>query len=231
MRAYKLHFIRHGLTQANLEGTYIGQTDLSLSNQGFNNLKDLRKKYSYPSAELVYTSPLKRCVQTAYQLYPEVEMKVVDELSEYNFGDFEGKNYKELMEIPIFLKWLENSKEVAPPNGENSQEFCMRILKGISKIFEHMVGNQIHSAAVVTHSGVITTLLTTIGLPRQEMDQSAVPDGTGFTVLLTPEMWQRSGCFEIFEAIPYRNFDIEDTYTDEQFAHDVMCNYDPEKES
>lgn len=231
MRTYKLHLIRHGLTQANLQGTYIGQTDVSLTKEGLENLSKLMKKYIYPNVDLVYTSPLKRCVQTAYQLFPQVEMKIVEQLSEYNFGEFEGKNYKELMQNEVFLEWLENSKEVAPPNGENSQEFCMRILTGISKIFEHMVSNEIHSAAVITHSGVITTLLATIGLPKQNIEQRIIPDGTGFTVLLTPEMWHRSGCFEIFEAIPYRNFEIEDTYTEEDFAHDVMCDYDPEKEA
>ena len=34
MKTYRIHFIRHGLTDGNLEGRYIGVTDIGLSDVG-----------------------------------------------------------------------------------------------------------------------------------------------------------------------------------------------------
>ena len=46
--------IRHGITKGNLEGRYIGTTDEPLY--------DNKIQKAYPDADLVVSSPLKRCV-------------------------------------------------------------------------------------------------------------------------------------------------------------------------
>ena len=103
MRTFKIHLIRHGLTEGNSAGAYIGKTDLPLSAEGVRNLKNLKEKIDYPFAEKVYCSPLLRCRQTANILYPEYNVEIVDNLSEYDFGEFEGKTYK----IPAgYEQWL-----------------------------------------------------------------------------------------------------------------------------
>ena len=91
MRTYKIHFIRHGLTEANLEGKYIGKTNLPLCSAGIERLEELKNKIDYPYVELVFSSPLSRCIETAEILYPAFEPTIIDELSEYDFGDFENK--------------------------------------------------------------------------------------------------------------------------------------------
>lgn len=57
----KIYLIRHGKTKGNLEERYIGRTDEPLCEAGRENLK----KYQYPQVEMVFTSPMKRCMQTA----------------------------------------------------------------------------------------------------------------------------------------------------------------------
>ena len=45
MKYYKLHLIRHGLTQGNLDGRYIGSgTDLPLCAEGRAQLEELKKR-------------------------------------------------------------------------------------------------------------------------------------------------------------------------------------------
>ena len=39
MKSYQIHLIRHGMTQANLQGRYIGSTDVPLSQEGIEQLK------------------------------------------------------------------------------------------------------------------------------------------------------------------------------------------------
>ena len=58
MKYYKLHLIRHGLTQGNLDGRYIGSgTDLPLCAEGRAQLEELKAKFQYPDVPLVFCSP------------------------------------------------------------------------------------------------------------------------------------------------------------------------------
>ena len=62
MRTYRIHFIRHGLTDANFEGKYIGVTDILLSESGADELDAIRAKGELPETGLLFSSPLKRCL-------------------------------------------------------------------------------------------------------------------------------------------------------------------------
>ena len=65
MKYYKLHLIRHGLTQGNLDGLYIGSgSDLPLCAEGRAQLKTLKKDVAYPQEPLVFTSPMLRATET-----------------------------------------------------------------------------------------------------------------------------------------------------------------------
>ena len=56
---YKIHFIRHGLTQGNADGKYIGHTDESLSQEGVAQIERMKKDYDYPGTPVIFSSPLK----------------------------------------------------------------------------------------------------------------------------------------------------------------------------
>ena len=75
MRSYHIYLIRHGLTKANLEGKYIGETDLDLCEEGVSELLSLKEQFVYPAVGRVYSSPLRRSVQTARLLYPEMKIR------------------------------------------------------------------------------------------------------------------------------------------------------------
>ena len=77
MRTYRIYLLRHGLTDANVQGRYVGVTDIPLCEEGKQNLKNMAEQYEYPNVGAVYTSPLTRCVQTAELLYPGIEPQVV----------------------------------------------------------------------------------------------------------------------------------------------------------
>ena len=86
MRTYRIHFIRHGLTEANADGRYIGVTDLPLSDSGADELDRIRVKGELPETGLLFTSPLKRCIETCEILFPHTEPTVVEQLREFDFG-------------------------------------------------------------------------------------------------------------------------------------------------
>ena len=93
----KIIFIRHGKTGGNLRKAYIGRTDESLCSKGISELEKKR----YPAADIVVSSPMKRCIETAEIIYPKVPVKIYDDLRECDFGDFEGLMSREVLDEGI----------------------------------------------------------------------------------------------------------------------------------
>ena len=104
MKGYRLSILRHGLTEANENGIYIGKTDYPLSEAGREALEDKYDNYEYPKVQRVYSSPLERAVQSAEILFPEREIVIVDDLREMDFGVFEGVSVDQLVELDSYKK-------------------------------------------------------------------------------------------------------------------------------
>jgi len=202
MITYKLHFIRTGRTSTDPRKRYVGQTDLPLCDKGRRSLQALREEYRYPPVEMLYTSPLIRCRETADILYPDTYCVALDGLKDMNLGEFEGKTFDELKGDGAFSAWLGDSFANTPAGGEETEAFTRRIVGAVDQIFRNMMDEGVTSAAVVTHGGVIMTLLAAVGLPKLPLHQWAVSNGTGYTMLMTPEMWLRDGSGEVFNFIP-----------------------------
>ena len=197
MKNYYLYLIRHGLTQGNLDGKYIGQTDLALCPSGEEDIRKLAKADLYPYVEKVYTSPLKRCVETAQIIYPDIQLSKVDEIAEMDFGQFEGKTQQELEKLPEYTAWLKGGPEACPPDGEKFGDFSLRCISGLDIIFRDMMKKDITRAAMVTHGGVITNLLAGFGLPKGHPADYMCGSGEGFEILLSTFLWQKGPAFEI----------------------------------
>ena len=73
MKTFKIHLIRHGLSEGCVEGKYIGQTDVMLTEDGKKQLFDMKNRAVYPHAEVVISSPMNRCIETARILYPDAK--------------------------------------------------------------------------------------------------------------------------------------------------------------
>ena len=203
MRNYRIHFIRHGMTSNNQQGQYIGcRTDAELSIQGIRDLIAIKEKMPYPEVEVVYTSPMARCCQTAGVLYPAHEFLTVPQLREMDFGDFEGKTIEDLKDSEDYQKWIANSMTVAPPNGESGEDFLARVIEGFQYIIRDMMNADLHEAAVITHGGVIMTLLAGIGLPRRSMFEWHCENGEGYTCLVNAQLWFRDGLIEVADFCP-----------------------------
>ena len=197
MKNYYLYLIRHGITEGNLDGKYIGQTDLALCPQGEKQIQQLVKAGVYPCVEKVYTSPLKRCVETAQIIYPDIQLSKVDEIAEMDFGQFEGKTQKELENLQEYTAWLKGGPEACPPDGEKFGGFSLRCISGLDIIFRDLMKKEITRAAMVTHGGVITNLLAGFGLPKGHPADYMCGPGEGFEILLSTFLWQKGPAFEI----------------------------------
>ena len=202
MKTYTVYLIRHALTQGNLEGRYIGQTDEELCREGLEQLEAMKNDYGYPYPDVVFTSGLKRCKQTAAILYPDkipIEMRGFEEC---DFGEFEGHTAEELEPYEEFSQWLSGGEDARPLNGESNKEFAERVCNCFNKTVEGLIKTGTQKAAIITHGGVIMTILSAFGLPELPMTEWLCPSACGYTIRITPSLWSKIRKVEVINEIP-----------------------------
>lgn len=121
----KLWLIRHGMTEGNRHQRYIGVTDEPLCPEGM----ELLKTFTYPKPQTIFVSPLRRCQETAEILFPGQKVRIIDQLAECNFGEFENKNYKELSDDPRYQEWIDSNGIMAFPEEKAKKNVQFAILK------------------------------------------------------------------------------------------------------
>lgn len=203
MKGYRLYIIRHGRTEANDKGIYIGKTDYPLSESGKRELVDKLDEFEYPGVERVYTSPAKRCTETTDILFKDRESIVVNDLRELDFGEFEGKSVEELINRDDYKEWLKGGIENSPPGGEALADMITRVYSALDRIIVNMMSEEFNAAAIVTHSGIISNMLACFGLPKYKPNEITCEPGEGFEVLVTAQMWQQAQAFEILGRAPF----------------------------
>lgn len=209
MKTFKIHLVRHGLTDANLNGTYLGREDVPLNDKGIEELKYLKNKYEYPKVEAVFASPLQRCKQTAVMLFPDTPVIEIPDFTEYDFGEFEGHTAEELKDDENFKKWLGDNSNVAPPFGETNNHFVARVAVSFEKVVEGIIKTGTRETAVVAHGGVIMAILSFFGIPEAPMHEWMCNSGCGYTLLITPSIWMRGRKVEVFDTFPQSMSKIE----------------------
>lgn len=188
----KLALIRHGKTFGNTQGRYIGTTDEPLCQEGIDALRE--KAAEYPVAELVFASPMKRCIQTAEVLYPGMEPYRLPDFRECDFGEFENKNYQELSGNPAYQAWIDSGGTLAFPRGESRDEVAERTVRAFRKMLEVCRARQVEQAALVAHGGTIMTVMEQFARPRRDYFDWQVKNGCGFLTEVRREAgaeWKR----------------------------------------
>ncbi|TCL57495.1 alpha-ribazole phosphatase [Kineothrix alysoides] len=160
----RLLLIRHGATKANEEGRYVGgRTEEALTEGGKRHILGEKTRGKYPSAQVLASSPMKRCLETAKLIYEREPAIVIEEWREINFGSFEGKNYEELRNDTCYRKWLDSNGVLPCPQGESREEFIERCSKGFVKLCGYMKAECAETAAAVVHGGTIMAVLSSFG--------------------------------------------------------------------
>lgn len=202
MKGYRISILRHGITEANENGIYIGKTDLPLSEAGREALEDKFDQLEYPKVQRVYSSPLERAIQSAEILFPEREIVIVDDLREMDFGVFEGLPATELIQLDSYKKWLKGGLDNPPPNGETLRNMMTRCYSALNLIILDMMKNGYTHTGVVTHSGILMNMMSCFGLPKMKPMEFACEPGEGYEILVSAMMWQNGNTFEILGKIP-----------------------------
>ena len=154
----ELYLIRHGASESNLRRLYLGRRDEPLSETGISLARQAALRA--PEADCVFCSPLKRCLQTAAIIYPDMTPQVILEFIEIDFGVFEGRTHSELMQNePAYKVWLDSGSEAPIPGGESMAQLKSRVKRGFFRMLSLCSAPR---AAAVVHGGTIMALLSAL---------------------------------------------------------------------
>lgn len=165
----ELVLLRHGETEANREGRYLGQTDEALSGEGRKSLLSYKEQGMYPSVQYLFSSPMRRCLETAEILYPDLQPVVISEWREIDFGQFEYKNYEELKSNAAYQSWIESNGKLPFPGGESRKDFSARCVKGFVEMCSELgqktgqYKTEPLRGGLIVHGGTIMALLSQYG--------------------------------------------------------------------
>lgn len=162
--------VRHGQTDWNLQGRCQGSTDLELNPSGIEQAENVALGLRQEKIHAIYSSHLKRAVQTAARIrqYHRVEVVADEDLRELDHGHLEGLTFVEVRErYPEFIgRWRREPASLTVPGGESLPDVDRRIWRAIERMA------RVHSSEtvlVVTHNFPILALLCRItGTPLDQ---------------------------------------------------------------
>ena len=138
----EFYLFRHGQTDWNLEKRCQGHTDIPLNKNGLKEAKELSIKLDQIPLEVIYSSDLKRAIQTAEFLSTKkkVPLLLSKNLREFSLGIAEGKSHDELVStygIELWENFLSINCEknnIAYPKGETRHQVLQRTMKILNTI-------------------------------------------------------------------------------------------------
>ena len=143
----EFYFLRHGETDFNNKGLWMGSSNIPLNSKGRSQISSLVPLIKNLEIKQIYTSPLIRAFESAEIISRQTgitRIEVVSGLRERSYGTFEGKpksesNYQQML--------LSDSPE-------SFSEFSKRIWQAISSL------PLSKTCLVISHSGVFKSLLS-----------------------------------------------------------------------
>ncbi|MFP7296531.1 histidine phosphatase family protein [Neobacillus niacini] len=186
---------RHGLTKENKRKAYLGWNDSPLCSES----TKISTKNRY---ELYFSSDLPRCISTANILFPKNELHLLTHLREMNFGEWEGKTFEDLKEVPLYQRWLSDPKSLRPPEGESFLEFTKRVSIGWDNITKEVFSQNIQRCAIMTHGGVIRYLLSEFAPQYRDFWSWQVPHHQGYELVFEKEALRRRDRCTLLREVP-----------------------------
>jgi 2,3-bisphosphoglycerate-dependent phosphoglycerate mutase len=162
-----LILLRHGQSQWNLENRFTGWEDVDLSEQGREEARQAGEKLRSMKIDVVYTSTLKRAVNTAQialEAAGRADLPLVMDpaLNERNYGDLQGLNKAETAlkygdeQVHIWRR----SFDIRPP-GDKGESLAMTIDRVSPYYEQHIVADLRNgkNVLVVAHGNSLRSLL------------------------------------------------------------------------
>jgi probable phosphoglycerate mutase len=153
--------LRHGKTLWNEEGRIQGREDSPLSPAGREQVEQWGSYLQKITIDQIIASDLGRVRETVailQQYRPPTAVYWDPALREQNWGDWQGKTFKELKETEgeTLARQIRAGWDFCPPQGESRRDLLKRCLPRLQEIAVQFPGKKI---LVVCHEGIIKTII------------------------------------------------------------------------
>ena len=156
----RLLLVRHGEVESDKLGRYWGHTDIPLSAQGVRQAKMLRQRLVSENITAVYSSDLRRALDTAAAIAAPHRVPVVRclELREICFGQCEGMTFNEIKSYHPEAEtvWAGVDLGLRFPGGESLDDLLQRIDRFVERLWKDGPRD---TALVVGHGGSLRMLV------------------------------------------------------------------------
>ena len=153
---------RHGETDWNVGEVFRGRADVPLNETGLAQAEALGRHLADVSVETVYSSPLKRAVDTAraVAVHHALEVGIAPELVDFDYGAWQGLTQQQVRErYPELLeRWLTEPHLVAMPEGESLDDVAQRA-RGL---VDRLVADHHGTVVLVSHRVVNKVLICSL---------------------------------------------------------------------
>jgi alpha-ribazole phosphatase len=151
----EIYLVRHTVPEV-AKGICYGQSDIPLA-ETFH--ADIQKTLSLlpDKVDAAYSSPLIRCLKLDECIKSNQKVIYDKRLMEMNFGDWEMKKWEEIDSEKLNI-WMKDFVNVYATEGENFTDLSIRANEFVGELLK----KNYDSAVVVTHAGVIRSVLCQI---------------------------------------------------------------------
>ena len=126
----EIYLVRHGETAWSLSRQATGRTDLPLTERGEQNAQELRPRLQGLSFGKILTSPLRRARRTAELAGFGASAEIDDDLTEWDYGAYEGRRTVEIRAERPDWRLLEDGC----PGGESLADVTARAERVVARI-------------------------------------------------------------------------------------------------
>ena len=155
----RIILVRHGETEWNAGEIFRGRRDVRLNEIGKEQAQLLGTRLDDTAVEAVYSSPLRRAVDTAESIagHHGLHVRVDERLVDIDYGDWEGLTRPEVEErhAEAHERWLKEPHLVTLPGGESLHVVRERTAKSIDDILSEHSG----TVVLVSHRVVAKILV------------------------------------------------------------------------
>ncbi len=154
---------RHGETEWNAEEIFRGRVDVDLNETGIREAELLAEHLSYMTIAAVYSSPLKRALQTAEMIakHHDVKVEVAPQLIDLDYGEWQGLSHETVRDRygQLYHEWLNSPQLVKMPAGESLDDVRRRAISLVENITAKAEDTVVLVSHRVVHKVLICALL------------------------------------------------------------------------
>ena len=154
---------RHGETEWNVEEVFRGRIDVELNETGVRQAELLAEHLSHSKLDAIYSSPLKRALNTARAIarYHKLEVEIAPGLIDFDFGKWQGLRLQEVKDRykELYAEWVNSPHLVKIPDGESLNDVRERALKVVDELVAKHKGTIVLVSHRVVNKVLICALL------------------------------------------------------------------------